>query len=1388
MQQNMKNISLGLFFSLFFSISLWGQFTKIYGNADENYPLKVKSFNSHTYVLGSRKIGTTEYATFSKFTNTGVLVWDYQLSIPSKLLDFEYTGANNRFLLVGRTEPLDIPGAGVQDNKSLLVRITDNVTSATALIVHYDHTGRESFTRIIRHTNPLPSGTPFQFYVLGHKNERLPPSTTDQMMLYNINSSGSIRPGFPREYTYQFELEGHYGMFQKSNGNVVVLGAAAPNNDGIVIEINGVTGAAGRANKYNYVNNNAQFDFYDGIELPDRRMVIAGTDFVTKNGILLMLDNVYDPIFGSRFDNISEFQELGRDANGSLYVVGPAKNPPHPVDYSVLTRVTVGATAFSSNLAAYYSGSETDFKTPHLSVTPSDNRVFFADSRIVSSGNFDMLVGDFDLNFNTPNSHNNCKKPFTNSITPFLPIRMNIMVTDAFLVSKLDDGGMLQPLGALNSDFCTSCTASFVEQAGPCLSVQFTGMGTSTGTGTLQYSWTINGGLPVSSLQNPTLVFPGSGTYTVCLTVTDPTTMCVATFCKKVIVPPASPPTCIIPANLTANTDPGKCTAFLSPIVSGTGCAPVTITATLSGGLGTFSGPSPLLLPANYPKGITTITVSVTDANSSVMCNAFTVTVIDKEAPIITCPQNINRTVPFCDGGAIVNFPAPLVTDNCPMVSYTCSHQSGSFFPCGKTTVTCTATDMSNNTSTCTFDVNINCQCAEIGAKTIVCDPLIDDKYLFTIQVNSLSGTSSCVASVSGPGVMANPISFSGTGVISGMITVTGGVIPPLFNLVVTVKCTCPNGQVSNCTFPVTFTLICCKHISIKDQSICATDQQVLVPLIGCGQFQNIQQVNWWVATGPIPPPFPGPGWVLQQGGFDCSPLLLFPHLYTDNIWVQAIMTVGDFPCSIVTSNIASITLCKPVSCNVSPSLQEFCYTGSPITAANLTVNPSGANCPILGIDWSGPGVPSGQTGANYQPSGLSTSNSTACFEDFTYTATIKSICGNQTCTATVRLFNDAASMGLLDMSPLEITPPFCPGEDFTLKFDPNCVSHPPASSMWNWSISTTGPNTGFSPITGSGNMNPLWNTNQVFVDTWYQVQGQNGVCPPDSKTYMIDVMDELTLVSFTATEVMTPPDCETTGVDLAVSFLPNPADPNCPVKITWIKNGEVLFVSTHTTSPATWTYTDPMLLGNYSGNYWVIIERTCCKEIIKSDLVTIDPPCFIQLTGPCFITPKGTAVLTGQLVNPRPFTICDDQWSYLDNTGQLSFLSSNSSIVVGGPGQYIYQVFCDNGCIKTATFNLTLCTNSCTNDATDLNGKTFSINIFPNPNPGNFTVELPQPATSGMTLRVTDLAGRLVLEKLTETGNLQQTIQAEYLSNGMYFLQVIEKGRIVGVEKFVKQ
>jgi hypothetical protein len=55
----------------------------------------------------------------------------------------------------------------------------------------------------------------------------------------------------------------------------------------------------------------------------------------------------------------------------------------------------------------------------------------------------------------------------------------------------------------------------------------------------------------------------------------------------------------------------------------------------------------------------------------------------------------------------VTTFLPPTASDNCPMVTAICNPPSGTCFPVGTTTVTCTATDMSGNTATCSFTVSV---------------------------------------------------------------------------------------------------------------------------------------------------------------------------------------------------------------------------------------------------------------------------------------------------------------------------------------------------------------------------------------------------------------------------------------------------------------------------------------------------------------------------------------------------------------------------------------------------------------------------------------------------------------------------------------------------------
>ena len=55
-----------------------------------------------------------------------------------------------------------------------------------------------------------------------------------------------------------------------------------------------------------------------------------------------------------------------------------------------------------------------------------------------------------------------------------------------------------------------------------------------------------------------------------------------------------------------------------------------------------------------------------------------------------------------------MNYAAPVVSDNCPGVGApVCTPASGSFFPVGVNTVTCSVTDAMANTSMCSFTITV---------------------------------------------------------------------------------------------------------------------------------------------------------------------------------------------------------------------------------------------------------------------------------------------------------------------------------------------------------------------------------------------------------------------------------------------------------------------------------------------------------------------------------------------------------------------------------------------------------------------------------------------------------------------------------------------------------
>lgn len=202
-------------------------------------------------------------------------------------------------------------------------------------------------------------------------------------------------------------------------------------------------------------------------------------------------------------------------------------------------------------------------------------------------------------------------------------------------------------------------------------------------------------------------------------------------------IPDLVPPTIGQLPDISVNTAPGQCSALVIyglPSVSDN-ChsigAPVC-------------NPPPGSI---FDKGSKVVTCHVTDAAGNVSPpSTFTVTVVDLEKPTLNCPANIVVSAPVDGCSAVVSYPAPSVSDNCPGVGVaTCNPPSGSSFNVGDTPVNCTARDASQNLGTCSFTVTVRDATAPVitcsGNIIVECAPPDGVPVSFNITATDLCDT-----------------------------------------------------------------------------------------------------------------------------------------------------------------------------------------------------------------------------------------------------------------------------------------------------------------------------------------------------------------------------------------------------------------------------------------------------------------------------------------------------------------------------------------------------------------------------------------------------------------------------------------------------------------------
>src|SRR6185295_11097178 len=109
---------------------------------------------------------------------------------------------------------------------------------------------------------------------------------------------------------------------------------------------------------------------------------------------------------------------------------------------------------------------------------------------------------------------------------------------------------------------------------------------------------------------------------------------------------------------------------------------------------------------STFPFGPTTVSCSATDAHGNHSAASFIVTVTDTTGPVLTVPANATVEATGANG-APFTFTASATDVFDGSVATLCTPTSGSTFPFGPTTVSCTATDAHGNHSTASFIVTV---------------------------------------------------------------------------------------------------------------------------------------------------------------------------------------------------------------------------------------------------------------------------------------------------------------------------------------------------------------------------------------------------------------------------------------------------------------------------------------------------------------------------------------------------------------------------------------------------------------------------------------------------------------------------------------------------------
>jgi hypothetical protein len=199
---------------------------------------------------------------------------------------------------------------------------------------------------------------------------------------------------------------------------------------------------------------------------------------------------------------------------------------------------------------------------------------------------------------------------------------------------------------------------------------------------------------------------------------------------------------------------------------------------------------------------------------------------------------------------------------------------------------------------------------------------------------------------------------------------------------------------------------------------------------------------------------------------------------------------------------------------------------------------------------------------------------------------------------------------------------------------------------------------------------------------------------------------------------------------------------------------------------------------GQSSGSVTVRGVNSCGSGSMRSFTVAVAPGRPASITGDISVCVSTTEAYSSATVTGA------DSYNWLVPSGAVNLSGTTKTIDVQygaiPASNQIIVVSATNECGTSATRSLTgIAINSCNNNREEIAADGFSASLYPNPMSGSGVLQINSERDENVTLRLTDLSGRVIAEKMIAIlkGVSSHDIRIEGQQQGIYLLQLQSSG-----------